>query len=187
MRKRAYKNKFFRVSAAACIVCALVLSCSGQKRAAKTGYLCREHGLHNADDRGEFVSCFQIQSDEIDQYYLFSRETTAKTPADIDAAANRQKELIADEIVELIMGRLELAFGNDIASRWHLESIDLDVPFRRFVFNDSGSYKIKVFAVMRKDDLSPRSLIRFLPLEYKMNLMKPTDRETFDAGDPKRR
>jgi len=187
MRTRIRIHTYVCVSAAALLLCTMVLSCSGQKRAAKSGYLCREHGLHSADDRSEFASCFQIRSDEIDQYYLFSRETTAKTPADIDAAANRQKELIADEIVELIMGRLELAFGNDIASRWHLESIDLDVPFRRFVFNDNGSFKIKVFAVMRKDDLSPRSLIRFLPLEYKMNLMKPTDQEKFDAGDPKRR
>lgn len=175
------------ISLIAVSLCLVFVSCSGQKRGEKNGYLCREHGTHNSEDRYEFATCFQIPAGDMDQYYVFSRETSVKNISEVDAAALRQKEIVADEIVGLIMIRLEAAFGNDITSRWHLESIDLDVPFRRFVFNDSGTYKIKVIAVMRKDNLLPRSLIRFLPLEYKMNLMNPTQQEKYDAGMPRGR
>ena len=51
------------------------------------------------------------------------------------------------------------------------------MPFRTFVNTEGGQSRVRVIALLKKDDLSPRSLIRFLPLEYKMNLVEPTSRE----------
>ena len=151
-------------------------ACSTQK-AQRTGYLCREHSVHRATDREEFAACFRIAPHEIENYYIFEKEVSAKNAAGVDAAASQMKELAAEEIVDLIMKRLEAAYGSELTAHWRLESIDIDVPFRRFVFADNGVFKVKVMALLKKDDLSPRSLIRFLPLEYKMNLVEPTSRE----------
>ena len=157
------------------IFCAAV-SCSTQKES-RHGYLCKEHGYHRATVKDEFAACFGITTSDIDNYYIFEKENTVSTSADIDPTASRLKGIVADEIVDLIMKRLEAAYGSELTAHWHLESIDISVPFRRFVMNDGAGFKVKVIALMKKDDLSPRSLIRFLPLEYKMNLVEPTERE----------
>ena len=150
--------------------------CSTQK-VPKRGWLCREHGTHLATVKAEFLACFQIAQADIDSYYIFEKENAVKAGKEIDPTAALLKENVADEIVDLIMKRLEAAYGSELTAHWRLESIDIGVPFRTFVNTEGGQSRVRVIALLKKDDLSPRSLIRFLPLEYKMNLVEPTSRE----------
>jgi hypothetical protein len=161
--------------AAAALLCT-VSACSTQK-ASRSGYLCAEHSIHRATVKEEFAACFQIRPDQIDEYYIFERDVSVSDLKNVNSAASQIKDTIANDIVDLIMKRLEAAYGSELTSHWRLESIDIHVPFRRFILNEDGKFKIKVIALLKKDDLSPRSLIRFLPLEYKMNLVEPTSRE----------
>jgi hypothetical protein len=154
--------------------CAAV-SCSNQKGGLH-GYICREHGYHRATVKEEFASCFRIKTDEIDSFYIFQQDSPCEEK-DIDSTASRLKGIVADQIVDMIMSRIEAAYGKDLTSHWRLESIDIPVPFRRFVLIDASGCKVRVIALLKKDDLSPRSLIRFLPLEYKMNIIEPTEKE----------
>lgn len=166
----------FSILMIAALTCFAASGCSTQK-APKRGWLCREHGTHLATVKADFLACFQIAQTDIDSCYIFEKESAMKTGTDIDSTAALLKENVADEIVDLIMKRLEAAYGSELTSHWRLESIDIGVPFRTFVLAESGKNRVKVIALLKKDDLSPRSLIRFLPLEYKMNLVEPTSRE----------
>ncbi|MGL4368958.1 MAG: hypothetical protein ACRCUT_04705 [Spirochaetota bacterium] len=170
---------------AVCLL-SVFLSCSVQKKTGAGGYLCREHGIHSSGKKAEFSACFGIEPDKIESCYLYEKESTASDSASVSRISAGLKGQIADEIVARIMLRLEEAFGSDLVSRWHLESIDLPVAFRCFVFNDSGTYRVKVFALLKKEDLEPRSLIRFLPLEYKMNLLEPNSGELREYKDLRR-
>ena len=162
----------------AVLAAALCLSCSTGK-GPKHGYLCRDHGYHRATIKDEFAACFQIKAEEIDSFYIFQQEASCNGK-NAESEAAKLKGIIADQIVEMIMSRLEAAYGKELTSRWRLESIDISVPFRSFVLSENGSCRMKVIAILRKDDLSPRSLTKFLPLEYKMNILEPTEREKQD-------
>lgn len=171
--RSVFRSSLLILAALSCLAAA---GCSPQKTP-KRGWLCREHGTHLATVKADFLSCFRIAQADIDSYYIFEKESAVKTGKDIDQTAALLKENVADEIVDLIMKRLEAAYGSELTSHWRLESIDIGVPFRTFAFTEGASSKVKVIALLKKDDLSPRSLIRFLPLEYKMNLVEPTSRE----------
>ena len=158
------------------LTCFAAAGCSTQKTR-KHGWLCREHGTHLATVKADFLACFQIGQSDTDSCYIFEKESSVTNGKDLDSTSAILKEKVADEIVDLIMKRLEAAYGSELTAHWRLESIDIGVPFRTFVLAEGPSLRVKVIALLKKDDLSPRSLLRFLPLEYKMNLVEPTSRE----------
>jgi hypothetical protein len=177
--------RIIRVSISIAVIASaiVILSCSTVVKDAKEGPVCREHGIHSYKNRIDFAACFGVSLEEIDSFYIFSREE--KFPeAQMNAGIARLKNAVADEIVEVIMKRLEAAFGNDLNANWRLESIDMPVPFRTFLRTGSSSVTVTVAALVRKKDLEPSSLIHFLPLEYKMKLIKPNEKEIRDFGNP---
>jgi hypothetical protein len=171
------------ISIALIVSAVMILSCSTAIRNPREESICREHGIHSYKNRDEFAACFGLSPEEIDSFYIFSREE--KFPeAQTNAGIARLKNAVADEIVEVIMKRLEAAFGSDLNTNWRLESIDMPVPFRTFLRTGSSSVTVTVAALVRKKDLEPSSLIHFLPLEYKMKLIKPNEKEIREFGNP---
>jgi hypothetical protein len=166
-----------------------VVSCSGTQKIKEGDFVCKDHGSHRLSNRQEFADCFAMKSSDLDDSYIFSREGSAGTAAEAGAVASRLKTEAADEIVDVIVKKLEAAFGNDLSANWRLERIDLPVIFRIFTIENTLPIRVKAVAVVKKEDFAPRSLIRFLPLEYKMKLMKTNEQEMreFEKDKPKPR
>ncbi|HEY1406026.1 MAG TPA: hypothetical protein VF857_05395 [Spirochaetota bacterium] len=165
------------------LFCMMIAACTSIPRMNADDMICKEHGTHRITVKTEFAACFGVDPKTIDEYYLFSKEETV--PKDkINATSVRLKNAVADEIVDEILKRLEAAFGNDVNANWHLESIDMPVPFRTFVRTRDGDVDLKVVGIVRKKNLEPGELIHFLPLEYKMKLLKPNRKDIQDLGNP---
>jgi hypothetical protein len=168
------------------LLCSLMISCAGVRTTGVSDekrMVCREHGIHHPDNAAEFAACFGIEKGKIDQYYIFEKGSKGSA-AETDQTAARLKSLVADMIVDEIMKRLEQSFGNDLTANWRLESISMPVPFRTFVRTQDGAAEVKVFALVKKSDLEPQALIRFLPLEYKMKLIQPGREDYRELGNP---
>jgi hypothetical protein len=161
------------IAAFSFLLFSLFLSCAGTQKSIEQDYICREHGVHHFNNKEEFCACFGIDISAVSNYYVFSKET--KLSGDEKEAAASIKDAVADDIVDIIVKRLDAAFGSDVFSRWQFEKIDIPVTFRSFKKKaPDGSY-IKSTAISLKANFTPRALIKFLPLEYKMKLLKPVD------------
>jgi hypothetical protein len=159
------------------ILLGMIASCAGTQKIQPGDFVCKDHKTHRLSDRQEFADCFGVKPTDLDSVYIFSREGSANRADEIGSVTSRLNNDVADEIVDLIVKKLEVAFGNDLTTNWRLERIDLPVTFRIFTVENAVPIKVKAVAVVRKDDLAPRSLVRFLPLEYKMKLMKTNEQE----------
>jgi hypothetical protein len=157
------------------IASCFVVSCSGTQKKADGDYICKAHGQHRLDVKESFCACFGINPDKTEEYLIFSREGM-QGKSTIESREQSLKNDVADEIVSYIVARLNIAFGNDLLIHWELEKIDLPIIFRTFVKTGRDDAYVKVVAVARKDDFTPRALLRFLPLEYKMKLLKPEEK-----------
>jgi hypothetical protein len=164
-----------RIAAIILIASCFVVSCKGIQKKADGDYICKTHGQHRLDVKESFCACFGIKADKIDDYLIFTREGV-QGKSTIESCEQSLKNEVADEIVTFIVARLNVAFGNDLLIHWELEKIDLPIIFRTFIKTGSDDTHVKVVAVARKEDFTPRALIRFLPLEYKMKLLKPEEK-----------
>jgi hypothetical protein len=164
-----------RILAIILIAGCLFASCKGTQKKNDSDYICRAHGQHRLDVKESFCACFGIKPEKTDDYLIFSKEGL-QGKSSIESCEKAVKNEVADEIVAFIVTRLNAAFGNELLIHWDLERIDLPIIFRTFVKTASDDTHVKVVAVARKEDFTPRALIRFLPLEYKMKLLKPDDK-----------
>lgn len=175
--------KKYHLPSAAAFFLLFLVSCAGTQKAADKGYVCREHGVHHQTNKEEFCICFGIDPLSVSKYYIFSKE--AKLSGDETAAAASLKNAVADEIVDMVVKRLNEAFGVDVLSNWSLEKTDLPVIFRSFKKNTPDGIYIESAAVSLKDNFTPRALIKFLPLEYKMKLLKTDEKSTEEFKLPR--
>ena len=163
----------------------IIISCVGTQKIQPVDFLCKDHGTHRLLNKQEFADCFGVKVADLDSEYIFSQEGSAKNVDEIGPVASNLRNAVADLIVDAIVKKLEVAFGNDFTQNWRLERIDLPVTFRTFTIASAVPIKVKVVAIVKKDDLTPRSLVRFLPLEYKMKLMKTNEQDMKDFGKEK--
>jgi hypothetical protein len=162
---------------------AAFISCAGTQKTAEQAFLCRDHGIHHPENKDEFCACFGIDPAAVSGYFVFSKESAISGDENSTAAALRDS--VADDIVDMIVKRLDAAFGMDAIAHWQFDKIDLPVIFRSFRKNTPDGVRIKVIAVSLKENFTPRALIRFLPLEYKMKLLKPEDKYKDDFLPPR--
>jgi hypothetical protein len=164
-----------RSTAVILIACCFILSCKGTQKKADDAYICKMHGQHRLDIKESFCACFGISPEKTEDYLIFSREGR-QGKSSFESCEKAVKNEVADEIVAYIVARLNLAFGDDLLIHWELEKIDLPIVFRTYLKTGADDTYVKVVAVARKEDFTPRALIKFLPLEYKMKLLKPEDK-----------
>jgi hypothetical protein len=113
-----------------------------------------------------------INPTEYDSYQFFTIEDTTKKADDLPALTDRLKDDMERKIVSLVMRKIEDAMGKHIYKYWKFEDTNIPVTIRRFTKKDGDVYSAIVAAAMTKYSLSPRGIIMYLPLEYKMHILE---------------
>lgn len=145
--------------------------CKTSQQEQRVGFYCLEHTSHNMDSRTEFAACFGFEAAKYDEYMFYSdmQETTLKE--NIDTAVTNMKSALEDKIVSYVMTKITTAMDQHINKHWTFDNMRIPAVFRSFVKFDGGKYTVKTIAAMKKRDFTPRGIIMYLPLEYKMHLL----------------
>lgn len=158
-------NKLFWVIAPL-IVALAVSSCS--KKAIRTGlFMCTVHGIHNCYNKSDVAQCIGVSESEIENYYLFSESGIV---GDNSMTESKLKSLLCDKIVDEVMLRIQMVYTDKHFQRWQFTDMSLPVIFRTFV-KKGNQQEIIVIGFVKKDDFSPKAIIYYLPLEYKMDII----------------
>ncbi len=155
---------------AACFT--LIFHCTTAPVERSRGYLCIEHKTHYYANRQDLCACLGINPTEYDSYQFFTIEDTTKKADDLPALTDRLKDEMERKIVSIVMRKIEDAMGKHIYKYWKFEDTNIPVTIRRFTKKDGEVYSAIVVAAMTKYSLSPRGIIMYLPLEYKMHILE---------------
>lgn len=170
---RVKKAGVWMLVAASFLMC---VHCS-QTQVKKSGYTCTMHGTHHFTDRSQLADCLDVNSDELDSYYIFREKGSVQGNQDVSAEAVRVKDRVKERIVNLMVRKLEGAIGQALYTRWRFDSMSMRVPvkFREFRKTEGDITGIIVIGIIKKNEFEPRNIIKYLPLEYKMQIMKDED------------
>ncbi len=161
-----------------CALLAASLSCveapvvEEAPRRADTDYLCAEHGTHHFDNRGEQCACLSIPPGEYAEYHIFTETGETGDPAAVPALMEKLRDTMEDRIVSKVMHRIVHAMKKDIIKYWRFEQMRIPVTIRGFTKRIGDTHHVLVAAAMTKYSLSPRGIIMYLPLEYKMHILE---------------
>ncbi|MCX8124332.1 MAG: hypothetical protein N3F66_09230 [Spirochaetes bacterium] len=165
IRLNKYNTKLFW-AIAPLIVALAISACT--KKAVRTGpFMCTVHGIHNCYDKSQIARCIGVNENELENYYMFSENGNF---GDSSLSEAKLKSLVCDKIVEEVMLRIQMVYTDKQLQRWQFTDMSLPVIFRTFVKKDNQQEMI-VIGFVKKDDLSPRAIIYYLPLEYKMDII----------------
>lgn len=137
-------------------------------------YVCVKHGTHHLRDRAQTAECFGFPLADYGDIRFFTQAGTARTPDEYGATRIRVTDEVENEIVDIIMDTVKSALGRSIKRHWHFDRISVPAVFREFRHDEGPIAHIAVRAAMHKTKLAPGAIVKFLPLEYKMDLI---DRE----------
>jgi len=151
----------------------LCVHCS-QTRVKKSCYTCIMHGTHHVSDSTQLADCLDVPRDELESYYLFREKGSVPGSQDVSAEAARVKDRVKESIVNLMVRKLEGAVGQALYTRWRFDSMSMKVPvkFREFRKTEGDITGIIVIGAIKKNEFEPRNIIKYLPLEYKMQIME---------------
>ncbi len=149
------------------IIVLVALCCS--KHGVRSGaMLCTMHNAHNFYSKADFARCMGIDENALEDYFIFSQ--SAKAFSDTASTDSMLKSTVCDTIVDEVMLRIQTMFTNKQFARWHFTEMSLPVQFRTFI--QQGSIpEMMVVGLVKKEDLSARAIIYYLPLEYKMDII----------------
>lgn len=152
--------------------CTLSFRCTTKEVAQTQGYRCMEHGVHHHERRDELCTCLGIDPKEFDNYQFYTLEDSTKKAEDLPALTDRLKDEMERKIVSIVMHKIEKAMGKHLYKYWKFEETNIPVAIRRFTKKEGDTYSAMVIAAMTKYSLSPRGIIMYLPLEYKMHILE---------------
>ncbi len=148
------------------LILALALSTCSKKAVRNDPFVCMAHGIHNCYNKSDVARCIGVSESEIDNYYLFSESGII---GDSSVTESKLKSLVCDKIVEEVMLRIQAVYTDKHFQRWQFTDMSLPVIFRTFV--KKGTQEVIVIGFVKKDDFSPKAIIYYLPLEYKMDII----------------
>lgn len=155
------------------VACAIqTLQCSTAEVSDFHDYRCVEHASHRYADREELCACLGIDPKEYDSYQFFTLEDSVKKADDLPSLTERLKDEMERKIVSIVMHKIENAMGKHLYKYWKFEDTNIPVTMRRFTKKEGDTYSAMVIAAMTKYSLSPRGIIMYLPLEYKMHILE---------------
>lgn len=156
--------KKFLAIALVIVFCA-VNGCS--KKSVRDGnFVCTVHGIHNCYNKSQLAQCIGVNEKSIDEYYLFSESGIG----DSSANESKLKSMVCDKIVDEVMLRIQMVYSDKQFQRWQFTDMSLPVIFRTFV-KKGNRQEMMVVGLVKKDDMSPKAIIYYLPLEYKMDII----------------
>ena len=129
-------------------------------------FVCTMHGIHNCYIKAQLAQCIGIDEKTIDDYYLFSESGIG----DSSENESKLKSLVCDKIVDEVMLRIHMVYSDKQFQRWQFTDMSLPVIFRTFIKKGSRQ-EMMVIGFVKKDDMSPKAIIYYLPLEYKMDII----------------
>ena len=140
---------------------------------APPAFVCREHGAHTIENRASFHECMKIPSGAEQDYFFYEESSLRPVSAGmLEATAKELRGEIEDKIVAFVMGKITRAMEKQLFKHWDYDSMRIPATIRTFVKEEKGLFSVKVFAAMKKSDFTPRGIIMYLPLEYKMHLLE---------------
>jgi hypothetical protein len=151
---------------------AALCSCAGAPRRTGTDFTCTEHGTHRYGSREELCACLKINPAEYDSYEIFTMTAETKSADRVTEILDRTRDDMEDRIVSMVMRKIERALGKNIVKYWRFEQMDIPVTIRGFKKQSGGTHHVIIAAAMTKYSLSPRGIVMYLPLEYKMHLLE---------------
>jgi hypothetical protein len=146
------------------MVLTLGSGCASVKKPAST-WRCVEHGAHTWEGRDDFIACTGCGNP--DDYQLFSVRKRLGPREAKDSVLHHSREMLLDEMAEYIRLKVEQFFAEATSTGWKLEKTTMPVIIRQY----TSEREALTIGLIRKEDLTARALIRYLPLEYKMQLM----------------
>lgn len=151
----------------------LFVSCSG-RQVTSTGYVCTKHGTHHLEDRFELAGCLGVDYKALvnDSFYIFRDTGYVSGTEDPDMEAERTRDRVKDKIVDLMVRKMEAAVGRMLYTRWRFDSMAPPVKFREFRKKEGDTTRILILGVIERKEFEPRNIIKYLPLEYKMQIME---------------
>ena len=151
---------------------AALCSCAGAPRRTDPDFTCTEHGTHRYASREDLCACLKINPAEYDNYEIFTMTAETKNAERLAEILDRTRDEMEDKIVSMVMHRIERALGKNIVKYWRFEQMDIPVTIRGFRKKSGDTHKVIIAAAMTKYSLSPRGIVMYLPLEYKMHLLE---------------
>ncbi|MEJ5363402.1 MAG: hypothetical protein WHV26_15185 [Spirochaetota bacterium] len=156
-------KKFFTIA----LVFVVITGNGCTKKGIRTGTLvCTVHGIHNCYNKSDIAQCIGVDEKSIDNYYIFSESGSG----DSSTNESKLKSLVCDKIVDEVMLRIQMIYSDKQFQRWQFTEMSLPVIFRTFVQKENHQQMV-VIGFVKKDDLSPKAIIYYLPLEYKMDII----------------
>lgn len=165
MRFDIYNSKV--VWAIAPLIVALAVSSCSKKAIRTESFLCTAHGIHNCYNKSDVAQCIGVSENEIENYYLFSESGNI---GDSSMTESKLKSLVCDKIVDEVMLRIQMVYTDKHFQRWQFTDMSLPVIFRTFVKKGNQQDTI-VIGFVKKEALTPKAIIYYLPLEYKMDII----------------
>lgn len=153
-------------------ILAALCSCTSAPRRADSDFTCTEHGTHRYDSREDLCACLKINPGEYDRYEIFTMTAETKSADRVAEVLDRSRDDMEEKIVAMVMRRIERALGKNIVKYWRFEQMDIPVTIRGFKKKAGGTHQVIIVAAMTKYSLSPRGIVMYLPLEYKMHLLE---------------
>ncbi len=164
-----------RTAAAVAILC-LTTACTTPEpinsTMGPTEYLCAEHGTHRFDVIEEKCACLKIDPKEYGDYAIFTITGETDKEENVPELLDRLRDEMENRIVAKVLRRIEKAMGKSITKHWNFDQMDIPVTIRGFRKRDAGTIHVLIAAAMTKYSLSPRGIIMYLPLEYKMHILE---------------
>lgn len=146
--------------------------------------ICIENGTSRLEIRSEFAECYGISPEEIDDYELYKiTETISVSLSETERVTILQKK-VSSVIAGEILSKLKNAFGQNVEEYWNLERITIPVKYRSFRKTYDGKKDITVIGIIPKKEMTPRALIKYLPLEYKMQFIEKKEDKYYYKEDP---
>ncbi|MCX7680300.1 MAG: hypothetical protein N2316_13940 [Spirochaetes bacterium] len=156
-----------------CIAFSLtVLHCTTTEMREPERYRCTEHKIHDYENREELCACFGINPADYDSYQFFYLEDSTKNAQDLPAITESLQDQMERKIVSIVMHKIEKAMGKHLYKFWKFDETNIPVNFRHFTKKEKNSHSAVIVAAMTKYHLSPRGIIMYLPLEYKMHILE---------------
>ncbi len=146
--------------------------------------ICIEDGVSRLEVKEEFAACYKISAAEMEKYKLFSKAEILNRPSDENELRARLKSNVNSMIAEVILFKLKDAFGQNVEEYWQLEKITIPVYYRSFKKTAGNEVTITVIGIIPENEMTARALIKYLPLEYKMQFIDKKEEKYYFKDDP---
>lgn len=161
----------------------VVLACSSQVRKTPFDFINYENGKSLYTNSEEFLFCFGIEPKDASSYVRFERDFNFEESADnfsVDSLNDSMVQANRDLKLELaydLKNHMQEKFRMRVAGAWEMEKIAVPVSYRHFYRFRNNRLEVKGVALILKRDLTVTTLLRYLPLEYKLLFLERLESE----------